>query len=36
MNSATENFHRVQEIHAGLAHIAWDLIHIALGEEDVL
>lgn len=30
------SIHRIQEIHATLVHIAWDLIHIALGEEDVL
>lgn len=28
--------HRIQEVHATLVHIAWDLIHIALGAEDVV
>lgn len=28
--------HRIQEVHATLVHIAWDLIHIALGAEDVI
>jgi D-sedoheptulose 7-phosphate isomerase len=30
------SIHRIQEVHATLVHIAWDLIHIALGEEDVV
>ena len=30
------SIHRIQEAHATLVHIAWDLIHIALGEEDVI
>ena len=30
------SIHRIQEVHATLVHIAWDLIHIALGEEDVI
>ena len=25
------SIHRIQEVHATLVHIAWDLIHIALG-----
>jgi D-sedoheptulose 7-phosphate isomerase len=29
------SIHRIQEVHATLVHIAWDLIHIALGAEDV-
>ncbi|SPE61765.1 Phosphoheptose isomerase [Verrucomicrobia bacterium] len=28
--------HRIQEVHATLVHVAWDLIHIALGAEDVI
>jgi D-sedoheptulose 7-phosphate isomerase len=28
--------HRIQEVHATLVHVAWDLIHIALGEDDVI
>jgi D-sedoheptulose 7-phosphate isomerase len=27
--------HRIQEVHATVVHIIWDLVHIALGEEDV-
>jgi D-sedoheptulose 7-phosphate isomerase len=27
--------HRIQEVHATVVHIVWDLVHIALGEEDV-
>ncbi len=27
--------HRIQEVHATAVHIVWDLVHIALGEEDV-
>lgn len=30
------SIHRIPEVHATLVHIAWDLIHIALGEEDVM
>ncbi len=28
--------HRVQEVHTLLLHLLWDLVHVALGEEDVL
>jgi D-sedoheptulose 7-phosphate isomerase len=27
--------HRIHEVHATVVHIIWDLVHIALGEEDV-
>ncbi len=30
------SIHRVQETHVVLLHIVWDLVHVALGEEDVL
>lgn len=30
------SIHRIQEVHAALVHVAWDLIHIALGEDDVI
>jgi D-sedoheptulose 7-phosphate isomerase len=30
------SIHRIQEVHATFVHIAWDLIHLALGEEDVI
>ncbi len=30
------SIHRIQEVHATLVHIAWDLIHVALGAEDVV
>jgi D-sedoheptulose 7-phosphate isomerase len=30
------SIHRIQEVHATMVHIVWDLIHIALGEEDVV
>lgn len=30
------SIHCIQEVHATLVHIAWDLIHIALGEDDVI
>lgn len=29
------SIHRIQEVHATVVHILWDLVHIALGEEDV-
>jgi len=28
--------HRIQECHVALLHIVWDLVHVALGEEDVI
>lgn len=28
--------HRIQECHVALLHILWDLVHVALGEEDVV
>jgi len=27
---------RIQEVHATLVHVAWDMIHIALGADDVI
>lgn len=30
------SIHRIQECHVTLLHILWDMIHVALGEEDVL
>jgi len=30
------SIHRIQEVHVTLLHILWDLVHIALGENDVL
>jgi len=30
------SIHRIQEAHAALLHILWDLIHVIRGEEDVL
>lgn len=30
------SIHRIQECHVTLLHILWDLIHVALGEEDVI
>jgi D-sedoheptulose 7-phosphate isomerase len=30
------SIHRIQEVHATLVHVAWDLVHIALGEDDVI
>ena len=30
------SIHRIQETHVALLHIVWDLVHVALGEEDVL
>src|SRR4051812_1539958 len=30
------SIHRIQEVHATMVHVAWDMIHIALGEEDVV
>jgi D-sedoheptulose 7-phosphate isomerase len=33
---ATWSIHRVQETHTLLLHLLWDLVHVALGEDDVL
>jgi len=30
------SIHRIQECHVALLHIMWDLIHVAMGEEDVI
>ena len=30
------SIHRIQECHVALLHIVWDLVHVALGEEDVI
>ena len=30
------SIHRIQEVHAALIHVLWDMIHVAIGEEDVI
>jgi D-sedoheptulose 7-phosphate isomerase len=30
------SIHRIQEVHATFVHVLWDLIHLALGAEDVI
>ncbi len=30
------SIHRIQETHGTLLHVLWDLVHLSLGEEDVL
>ena len=30
------SIHRIQEVHGTLIHVLWDMIHVALGEEDVI
>ena len=30
------SIHRIQETHVALYHIVWDLVHVALGEDDVI
>ncbi len=30
------SIHRIQEVHATMIHTMWDMIHVALGEEDVI
>lgn len=32
----SHSIHRIQETHVLLLHVLWDLVHVALGEEDVL
>ena len=30
------SIHRIQETHVALYHVMWDLVHVALGEDDVI
>ena len=30
------SIHRIQEVHATMIHVLWDMIHVAIGEEDVI
>lgn len=30
------SIHRIQETHVALYHVVWDLVHVVLGEDDVL
>jgi len=30
------SIHRIQEVHTTLIHVLWDLVHVSLGEEDVI
>lgn len=30
------SIHRIQEVHGILLHVLWDLIHVSLGEDDVI
>jgi D-sedoheptulose 7-phosphate isomerase len=30
------SIHRIQEVHGIMVHVLWDLVHISLGEEDVI
>jgi D-sedoheptulose 7-phosphate isomerase len=30
------SIHRIQEVHVALLHVIWDLVHVSLGEQDVL
>ena len=30
------SIHRIQEVHTALLHVMWDLVHVAMGEEDVI
>lgn len=30
------SIHRIQEVHTTLLHVMWDMIHVLLGEEDVI
>jgi D-sedoheptulose 7-phosphate isomerase len=30
------SIHRIQEVHLTLIHVLWDMVHVALGEEDVI
>lgn len=30
------SIHRIQEVHTTLLHILWDMVHVSLGEEDII
>ena len=30
------SIHRIQEVHTTLLHVMWDMVHVMLGEEDVI
>jgi D-sedoheptulose 7-phosphate isomerase len=30
------SIHRIQEVHATMIHVLWDMVHVAIGEEDVI
>jgi D-sedoheptulose 7-phosphate isomerase len=30
------SIHRIQEVHTTLLHVMWDMIHVLLGEEDII
>ena len=30
------SIHRIQEVHTTLLHILWDMVHVVLGEEDII
>jgi D-sedoheptulose 7-phosphate isomerase len=32
----SHSIHRIQEVHVTLMHVLWDLVHVSLGEEDVI
>ena len=30
------SIHRIQEVHTTLLHVLWDMVHVMLGEEDII
>jgi D-sedoheptulose 7-phosphate isomerase len=30
------SIHRIQEVHTTLLHVLWDMVHVILGEEDII
>jgi D-sedoheptulose 7-phosphate isomerase len=32
----TFSIHRIQEVHTTLLHVLWDMVHVMLGEEDII
>ena len=30
------SIHRIQEVHTTLLHVLWDMVHVKLGEEDII
>jgi D-sedoheptulose 7-phosphate isomerase len=36
LNVPSFSIHRIQEVHTTLLHVLWDMVHVMLGEEDII